>query len=111
MKRAVLSEQLPRQTASTDDGLPVPLEVFYVVRTTGGIVGKRHHRICPPLYETPRQAQTELIHLRAAACSSGTYSIWKSTAYIEPAEWLYDVVIADGSIIRARGNHHESRLD
>lgn len=30
----------------------------------------------------------------------GTYSIWKATTYVEPAEWLYDVVVADGSVIR-----------
>jgi hypothetical protein len=34
---------------------------------------------------------------------SGTYSIWKATTYVEPAEWLYDVVVADGSVIRLRG--------
>ena len=102
MKRnAYPSRQSPRRAASTDDGLHAPLEVFYVVRTTGGVVGKRQHRICPPLYETPQQAQMELMHLRGVASNSGTYSVWKSTTYIEPAEWLYDVVIADGSIIRA----------
>ena len=90
-----------RGKASTDGGLHAPNEVFYVVRTTGGVLGRRHHRICPPLYETPHQAQTELIHLQGAAATSGTFSVWKATTYVEPAEWLYDVVIADGSIIRA----------
>jgi hypothetical protein len=71
------------------------------VRTTGGPIGKRHHQICPPLYETSRQAEMELIHLRAAGTSSGAYFVWKAVTYVEPAEWRYDVVIADGSIIRA----------
>jgi hypothetical protein len=119
-RKAFVSAQPPGPAASTDC-LPVPLEVFYVVQTTGGVIGRRHHRICPPLYETPHQAQIELLHLRAAASGSGTYSVWKATTYIEPAEWLYDVVIADGSLIRpgdrqrrrtaAEGNRHESRLD
>jgi hypothetical protein len=29
--------------------------------------------------------------------------IWKATTYVEPAEWLYDVVVADGSVIRLGG--------
>jgi hypothetical protein len=100
-QKASLSGQLPRRAAATDGGLNLPLEVFYVVQTTGGVIGRRHHRICPPLYETPRQAQIQLTHLRGAAAASDTYSVWRSTTYVEPAGWLYDVVIADGSIIRA----------
>jgi hypothetical protein len=100
-RKAFPSGQSPPYAANSDDGLHVPLEVFYVVRTTGGVLGKRHHQICPPLYETPRQAQMKLIHLQGAAATSGIYSVWKATTYVEPAEWLYDVVIADGSIIRA----------
>jgi hypothetical protein len=107
-RKAFPSRQSPRRAAGTDDGLPVPLEVFYVVRTTGDVVGKRHHQICPPLYETPHQAQLELTHLRGAASAGGTYSVWKSTTYVEPAEWLYDVVIADGSIIRATSHPRNS---
>lgn len=90
-----------RHTTGTDDGLRIPLEVFCVVHTTGGAIGERHHRICPPLYETSRQAEVELLHLRTVGSSSGTYSVWKAATYIEPAEWRYDVVTADGSIIRA----------
>ena len=102
MRRAALQPGQPRRhTASMDNGPHVPLEVFYVVRTTGEAIGKRHHQICPPLYETPSQAELELRHLRAEPSSSGTYSVWKGTTYIEPAEWLYDVVIADGSVIHA----------
>jgi hypothetical protein len=109
-RKAVLSGQPPGHAASADDSQPVPLEVFYVVQTTGGVLGKRHHRICPPLYETQHQAQTELIHLRAAASGSGTFSVWKAATYIEPAEWLYDVVTADGSIIQ-RTDRHIRRSD
>jgi len=61
--------------------------------------------VCPPLYETRHQARIELIHLQAAGTGSGTYSIWKAMTYIEPAEWLYDVVIADGSVVRLRDRH------
>ena len=107
-QKSVVSGQPPGHAASTD-GVPVPLEVFYVVRTTGGVVGRRHHRICPPLYETPHQAEIELIRVRAAASGSGIYSVWKATTYIEPAEWLYDVVTADGSIIRRRDRHDGRR--
>ena len=72
-----------------------------MVYTTCGPIGERHHQICPPLYETSRQAEMELIHLRTAGSSNGTYSVWKAATYIEPAQWLYDLVIADGSVIRA----------
>ena len=92
-----------RHGASTEDGLHIPLEVFCVIHTTCGPVGKRHHQICPPLYETSHQAEIELAHLRAAGSSNGTYSVWKAATYIEPARWLYDLVTADGSVIRASG--------
>jgi hypothetical protein len=78
------------------------------MQTTGGVIGRRHHRVCPPLYETPRQARVELLRLQAAASGSGTYSVWKAATYIEPAEWLYDVVTADGSIIHL-GDRHRGR--
>ena len=102
MRRAIpLSEQSRRGPASTNDRPSAPLDVFYVVQTTAGLIGKRHHRVRPPLYETWHQAQIELVHLHRAS-SGGTYSIWKATTYVEPAEWLYDVVVADGSVIRLR---------
>jgi hypothetical protein len=97
------SEQSQGGSANADDRPSVPVDVFYVVQTTAGLIGRRHHRVCPPLYETRRQAQIELTLLQTTSSSSGTYSIWKATTYIEPAEWLYDVVVADGSVIRLRG--------
>lgn len=104
MRRAIpKSEQSSGRSTSTDDCPTVPLEVYYIVQTTGGIVGKRQHRVHPPLYEMRSQAQIELMHVQAACPGSGTYSIWKATTYVEPAEWLYDVVVADGSLIRLRG--------
>lgn len=106
--KTFLAGQPPRHAVSADDRLSVPLEVFYVVQTTGSVIGSRHHRVCPPLYETPHQAQIELMDLRAAACGSGTCSVWKATTYLEPAEWLYDVVIADGSMVRL-GDRHRRR--
>jgi hypothetical protein len=102
--------QSPRDASSIDGPARVPLEVFYVVQTTGDIIGKRHHRVCPPLYETRHQAHIELVHLRAPGLGSGTYSIWKAAAYVEPAEWLYDVVIADGSVVRL-SDRHQRRID
>lgn len=108
MKRAIpLAEQPRSGPAGTNERQSAPLDVFYVVQTTAGLVGKRHHRVCPPLYETRRQAQINLVHLQRTD-SGGTYSIWKAATYVELAEWLYDVVVADGSVIRlqdgARGS-------
>jgi hypothetical protein len=102
--------QSPRDAPSTYGPMRVPLEVFYVVQTTGDIIGRRHHRVCPPLYETRHQAHIELVHLRAAALGRGTHSIWKAAAYVEPAEWLYDVVIADGSVVRL-SDRRQKRID
>jgi len=101
-RKASLSGPLSRHASSTDGRVPAPLEVFYVVQTTGDAIGKRHHRVCPPLYETRHQARIELLHLQAAGTGDGTLSIWKATTYVEPAEWLYDVVVADGSVVRLR---------
>jgi len=104
-RKASRPGQLPRHASSTDGRVPAPLEVFYVVQTTGDVIGRRHHRVCPPLYEARHQARIELMHLQAAGTGGGTFSIWKATTYVEPAEWLYDVVIADGSVVRLRGRH------
>jgi hypothetical protein len=104
MKQAIpMSGQSQWHSMSADDRPTAPLEVYYIVQTTAGVVGKRHHRVRPPLYEMRSQAQLELMHLQAGSPGSGTYSIWKATTYVEPAEWLYDVVVADGSLIRLRG--------
>ena len=109
MRRAIPLPRQPRTLTASTDGRPAaPLEIYYVVQTTAGVVGKRQHRVRPPLYETRYQAQIELMHLEAASCGSGTFSIWKATTYIEPAEWLYDVVVADGSVIRL-GDHNVRR--
>jgi hypothetical protein len=93
-----LPKQSPVHPVNTGDRPSVPLEVFYVVQTSSGAVGKRHHRVCPPLYETRHQAQVDLIHRQTASSGTGTYSIWKATTYVEPAEWLYDVVVANGLV-------------
>src|SRR5579871_2359850 len=101
--------------ARTVNYLRAPVEVFCVVRTTDGAIGSRHHQVCPPLYETRRQAERALADLQATASSSDTYSIWTAATYVEPAKWLYDVVTADGAIIRthglAEGHDDESQLD
>jgi hypothetical protein len=103
-RNASLPQQPPRQAAGADDSPPVPLEVFYVMQTTGEVIGRRQHRICPPLYETPDQAQVELLRLRVAASGSSSYSVWKAATYVDPAAWLYDVVTADGTTIRFEGS-------
>jgi len=77
-----------------------PVEVFYVVQSTG-VLGERDHRLRSDLYETRPQADVELGALRHAD-SGGTYSVWKSVTYIEPAEWRHRVVRSDGSLILPR---------
>lgn len=86
------------------DAQAAPLAVFYVVETTGQVIGERHHRVCSHLFETSFQAHAELARLELAN-ASGAFSIWKGTTYIEPAEWLYDVIMADGTVIAARRGH------
>ncbi len=86
---------------NTEDRPSVPLEVFYLVQTSSGAVGKRHNRVRP---------QVELVHLQTASSGRGTSSIWKATTYVEPAEWLYDVVVANGSVIRLRDRGDSTRL-
>jgi hypothetical protein len=77
-----------------------PEEVFYVVHSTG-VLGERDHRLCSDLYETRLQADAELPRARHAD-SAGSYGVWKSGTYIEPAEWLRRVVRADGTLILPR---------
>lgn len=87
-----------------EDSQAAPLAVFYVVETAGQVSGERHHRMCSHLFETRFQAHRELTRLELAN-GSGTFSIWKGTTYIEPAEWLYDVIMADSTVIPARRRH------
>lgn len=93
-----------RRPKAADDQA-APLTVFYVVETTGQVIGERHHRVCSHLFETSSQAHTELARLEPAN-ASGAFSIWKGTTYIEPAEWLDDVIMADGTVIPARRGHY-----
>ena len=85
---------------------PTPTEVFYVVQSTGVELGERSHRLCSALYETRRQAESELSRLRTAK-PLGAYGVWKSATYIEPAEWLHRIVRSDGSLILPRLNGAE----
>ena len=82
-----------------------PVEVFYVV-LSAGIVGERDHHLRSDLYETRPQADVELARLRGTD-STGSYSVWKSVTYIEPAEWLHRVVRCDGTLILPRLRHVE----
>jgi hypothetical protein len=78
---------------------PAPLDVYYVVETTAGVVGERHHLVSSSLYATSRQADIELERL-AAVNTATDYAVWKSSTYVEPARWAYDVVLADGTVLR-----------
>jgi hypothetical protein len=103
MAHTIATSNKRRPNAADDQA--VPLAVFYVVETTGQVIGERHHRVCSHLFETSFQAHTELARLELAN-ASGAFSIWKGTTYIEPAEWLDDVMMADGTVIPARRGHY-----
>jgi len=74
-----------------------PADVFYVVQSMG-LIGEQQHSVSSVLYETRIQAEAELTRLRAGKADL-SYSIWRSTSYVEPHQWLYPVVLADGSIV------------
>jgi hypothetical protein len=86
-----------------------PLEVFYVVQSSG-VAGERNHRLRSDLYETRPQAAAEVARLRHAD-SGGSYSVWKSATYIEPAEWRHGVVRSDGTLILPRLHGLEKLTD
>jgi len=86
---------------SSENHTTAPLDVFYVVETTGQVSGERHHRLSSLLFETPSQANKERTRLQITN-ARGTFSVWKGTTYVEPAEWSYDVVMADGTVVRSR---------
>ena len=75
--------------------LTIPADVFYVVQSTGTL-GRREHRVASVLYETRPHAAAELVRL--AAMHPGDFAIWKSTTYIEPPQWGYAVIRADGVV-------------
>src|SRR6185312_1632262 len=103
---SAMAEQHIEPSTNKDDRPTAPIEVFYVVQTSTGIIGERHHRVCSPLYETRRQAQTELNHVRTRNSGEETYSIWSAAAYLEPARWRYEVVMADGTVIGPQHHRH-----
>lgn len=78
-----------------------PVDVFYVVQSTGARGGEREYRLCSALYETRPQAETEIFRQRNAN-SGGRYEVWKSVRYVDPAEWLHRVVRIDGTLILPR---------
>ena len=77
-----------------------PADVYYVVETSGNIPGERWHRAASSLYEIRSQAQSELTRLLATN-DGKAYSVWKGSTYIEPARWAHDVVLEDGTVLRA----------
>lgn len=78
----------------------VPADIYYVVETSRGIPGERQHRVASPLYETMSLARAELTRL-VAENDKKAYSVWKGSTYIEPARWPHDVVLEDGTVLRA----------
>lgn len=84
----------------TDIPQDAPTDVYYVVETTGTILGERRHRAASSLYETRKQAEAEFTRL-AAMNEGKAYSVWKASTYIEPARWAHDLVLEDGSMLRA----------
>ena len=86
-----------------------PVEVFYIVESTG-VLGERDNCLRSALYETRPQAERELAHLRHAN-PGRSYGVWKSATYIEPAEWLHRVVRADGTLILPRVHDAEKLRD
>ena len=76
-----------------------PLDVYYVVKSSG-TVGRRDHQVVSPLYETRWQADNERIRLRAER-KTGVLSVWMRSSPSEPPEWLSDVILSDGTVVRA----------
>lgn len=76
-----------------------PPDVYFVVQSCGKM-GKRDHKVISPLFETRFQADAELTRLRIARRDK-VLSVWKHTTHVEPAEWLSDVIMADGTVIPA----------
>lgn len=89
--------------------LEAPPDVYYVVQTVGEAVGERQHCVSSSLYETPSQAHAELTRL-VTANAGCAYSVWKGSTYIEPARWAYDVVLADGTVLRAHEGRRAPRM-
>lgn len=81
---------------SLSGSLATPADVFYVVQSTGA-PGRREHRLASVLYEMRPHAHTELARLSAA--HPGDYAVWKSATYIEPPQWGYAVMRADGTVV------------
>ena len=77
--------------------LIAPADMYYVVQSSG-VVGRRDHSVISPLYETRWQADAELARLRSGK-TRGLLSVWMRTA--EPPQWLTDVLMTDGTVIRA----------
>ena len=90
----------PNIWQSASAAVATPMEVFYVVENTGN-AGARDHHLHSALYESRLQAETELARLQSEE-SKGSFSVWKSETFIEPAEWLHRVVRIDGTLILPR---------
>jgi hypothetical protein len=78
-------------------GPTAPIDVFYVVQSSG-VIGRRDHKVISPLFETRWQADAELARIRDLR-QGAVLSVWMRTTHIEPAQWLSDVVMADGTVI------------
>lgn len=76
-----------------------PVDVYFVVQSCGK-PGKKDHKVISPLFETRTQAHAELTRLRTDR-KDKVLTVWKHTTQVEPAEWLSDVIMADGTVIPA----------
>jgi hypothetical protein len=79
-------------------GPAAPIDVFYVVQSSGKVVGRRDHKVISPLFETRSQADAELSRIKSLR-KGAVLSVWSRTTHVEPAQWLSDVVMADGTVI------------
>jgi hypothetical protein len=76
-----------------------PVDVYFVVQSRGK-PGKNDHKVISPLFETRVQAHAELTRLRPER-KDKVLTVWKHTTQVQPAQWLADVIMADGSVIPA----------
>ena len=94
------SDQHSDRSLSFADSAAIPTDVFYVVQSAS-VCGERTNYLRSALYETRPQAEAELTRLRDTN-HSDSYGVWKSSTYVEPAEWLHRVVRSDGTLILPR---------
>jgi hypothetical protein len=96
------------QHSSSAASPEAPCDVYYVVQTLGTKLGEPENRLSSALYETRSQAQAELTRLTGVH-PGRAYSVWKGATYIQPARWAHDVVLIDGTVLRANESSRGAR--